>query len=216
MKCTIAALSTPSAIIASLFNISDTCIWNDSNVKLMEMVSKFVATDPSPPKTATNGLSNQLSELSAVIFKSIMSNGTDTARECAKALKVLAQKDPKAIHKIVAQHLNALKNGGPEDKETAAKTLVDSLVKRGKELADTGSSTGGDTQQSLEQLKRLIGMPSSATALPKLAPLPLKTSSSLSNEYSKQELLKIQSKLLPLCPQPPEELRNLRLSSRRK
>jgi hypothetical protein len=235
-KCTIAALATPSAAIASLFNVADSSIWNDSNLKLIELVSKFVessssnpgdsivttagggnisTTRPAQPEQLVNSrairqssvvTANQLSELSSVIFKSIMSNGTETARECAKALKVLAEKDPKAIHQIVAKHLALLKNGGPGDKESAAKELVDGLVKRGRELSSAMIPISATSRDSLDQLKRLIGM--TTTTRSNTLPVP-------HGGYSKQQLLQVQVQLSSFLDSP-DELRNLRLSNRRK
>jgi len=222
-KCTIAALCTPSAVIASLFNIADTSVWNDGNVRLIELVQRLLVLNQQPlvqpssqssalPATAasTSVTANQLSELSSLIFKSIMSSGTDTARECGKALKILAEKDPKSIHQIVAQHLNNLRNCN--DKEKAAKCFIDSLVARGRETSsEIAVPPGiGHPKNSLEELKRLIGMhPTKNPPLP--APQIVIPSE---NGYSKSDLLAVHRMVMESAI--PEPLRNLKLSSRRK
>ena len=205
-KCTIAALSTPSAAIASLFNIADKTVWNGENVRLIELVSELVGSvlPPSssvqrlPPSTFTNPpttttTNNQLSDLSSVIFKSIMSGGPAVARECATALRVLAAQDPKAIHEIVSDHVARLKHTPSEE---AADRLIKSLISRSNEL---GKSSTTQTNKT-EELRRLMGIKT--------------TSSSKTNVYSKAELLAIR-KRFATEPIPPE-LVNLRLEDRKK
>ena len=126
-RCTLTALSSPGAAVASLFACNDTGIWNGSNDRLVSALKRFI----SPPETTTT----QLNELSATLFKSIMSGGSRTAKECAGALKVLAAKDPKAIHEIVTTHIGSLKQCDSKTQmEDAAKAFVNNLMAKGKKV----------------------------------------------------------------------------------
>ena len=208
-KCTIAALSTPSAVIASLFNIADKTIWNAENVRLVELVSDLVGSSVSsvqklPPATSTNHANssnppttNQLSDLSSVIFKSIMSGGPAIARQCATALRVLAAQDPKAIHEIVSDHVARLKNTPSEE---AADRLIKSLISRSNEFEKLRNSSESQPLNKTDELRKLMGIKS-------------KSSSLSSNTYTKTELLAIRKQVPQAIP---PELANLRLEDRKK
>ena len=205
-KCTIAALSTPSAAIASLFNIADKTVWNSDNTRLVELVSDLLggqvlvplATSKLPPATSTSSSSttttNQLSELSSVIFKSIMSGGPVIARQCASALRILAANDPKAIHQIVSDHVACLKNTPSEE---AADRLIKALISRSNEFEKNGD-VARQSATKTEELRRLMG---------------ITKVTSQTNVYSKAELLAIRNRI-PLTI--PPELANLRLEDRKK
>ena len=187
-KCTVAALSTPSAAIASLFNVADKSVWNGDNKRLVELVTELVGSAKPNPVPSSTTTTNQLSELSSVIFKSIMSGGPVVARQCATALRILAAHDPRAIHEIVSNHVACLKN---TPSEAAAEKLIKSLISRSNELDDTKSVS---TATKTEQLRRMMGI-----AVPRV--------------YSKIDLLSIRQRTSAIGI--PQELVTLRLCHRK-
>lgn len=194
-KCTVAALSTPSAAIASLFNVADKSIWNGENKRLIELVTDLVSSAVPKNQVASTSstTTNQLSELSSVIFKSIMSGGPVVARQCATALRILAAHDPKAIHEIVSNHVACLKN---TPSESAAEKLIKSLISRSNEL-DRLSKVS--TRTKTDELRKMMGI----------------VVADDSRVYSKHDLLWIR-KGLSTSSTPPSELVNLRLCDRSK
>ena len=126
-KCTLTALTSPGALVNSVFALSDATVWTDANEALVAAVRKAVVAKPPAVTPA------QLNELSATLFKSIMAGGAKSAKECASALKTLAAKDPKSIHQIVSSHISQLneakQRGGVED---AARAFVESLMEKGR------------------------------------------------------------------------------------
>ena len=182
-KVTVPALSTPAATIASLFTTSDVSIWNSGNTRLVDLVKRLVA----PPVTSL-----QLSELSSVLFKSIMASGPQTAKDCASALKVLAAKDPKAIHQIVAQHISNLQKTSTN--QEAANSFITSLMNKGKavEAMSNDSSDDAAIKNLLVQLQH-------------------------SKIYSRDELLTVRERMgsLGKLGDAPEEMKNLKLTRRK-
>lgn len=131
-QCTLTALSSPGALVASVFALNDVSVWTDANEALLAAVRR--ASGKTAPVTSA-----QLSELSATLFKSIMAGGAKSAKECASALKTLAAKDPQSIHQIVSSHISQLheakQRGGVED---AARSFVESLMEKGRASAPAG------------------------------------------------------------------------------
>jgi hypothetical protein len=165
-RCTLAALSAPGAAVGSLFACNDESIWNSANEALIEALKKFL----NPPATA------QLNELSATLFRSIMSGGSKSAKECAGALKVLAAKDPTAIHEIVSSHITNLKQCDSKPQmEEAARAFVNSLMEKGKKLHD---------EKKKATLSELLGATLSNFRWP-----------DPKTKYTKEELLNVKMKM---------------------
>lgn len=135
-QCGLVQFACESAIDAMFTSL----VWNQTN--MAQLVTKFMA----PPMT-------QLSELSSILFKSIMAGGQ--AAECASALKVLAAKDPSAIHEIVSQHISQLKQakqvGTTSGNTAAANAFVTELMNRGKNVKE---SLENQTRNHLLNVKR--------------------------------------------------------------
>ena len=117
-QCVLTAMTILPNSVDGLFLLSDSAVWKN-NDRLLQLMKNFVNNVPPP-----------ISQLSSLLFKSITSGGSAT--ECAAALKVLAAKNPSAIHEIVASHLAQLKNG--PSAAAAASAFVTTLIQRGKEL----------------------------------------------------------------------------------
>ena len=211
-KCTVAALSTPSAAIASLFNIADKTVWNNENKRLVDLVNQLVSASESstvvepPPATCTVPTTNQLSQLSAVIFESIMSGGPSVARKCASALRVLAAQDPKAIHEIISDHVARLKNTTSED---AADKLIRSLISRSEDV-EKNVAKQQHNKIKTDDIRRMMGIASTSYSSS------FSSSSGMSSRvYSKSDLLGLRRRIAleqPLAEiSPPQELMNLRL-----
>jgi hypothetical protein len=195
-RCTLTALSSPGALVASVFACNDASIWASSNEELLAAVRRFV----EPPN-------QQLTELSATLFKSIMAGGSRTAKDCASALKVLAAKDPKSIHEIVSNHIGSLKKCDSKDKrEEAAKAFVNSLMEKGKRLAASSSSS---EQPPLEKLlSQFESVTSSAHIFKKI-----------SRVYTRDDLVRIRTAMnrQGLLTEPPcaTALRVIKMTTRR-
>jgi hypothetical protein len=119
----VTALCTPGAIVSSLFLTFDPIVWSKANTRLMKMVDRFVRS------------SHTLTELSALLFKSIMAGGPQSAKECAEALRTLAERDPKAIHAIVSEHVH----GGAS--AASATAFVQSLMNKGKMVKESATTS---------------------------------------------------------------------------
>lgn len=131
-KCVLTGMSTTASLAHGLFSLGDPAIW--SNPHVLSLAEKFLKPASSKP-TPRN--MKDLTELSSILFKSIMAGGATTASECASALKVLAAKDPGAIHQIVSQHISKLKKAPAETscQEEAANAFITNLMNRGKQAA---------------------------------------------------------------------------------
>ena len=162
-RCTLTALSSPGALVACVFGCNDASVWASSNEKLMSSVRRFV----DPNRTPATGSTAQLNQLSATLFKSIMSGGSKTAKDCASALKVLAAKDPKSIHEIVSSHIGSLKKCDTKDKmEEAAKAFVSSLMEKGKKMS---SSSPALPAEGVDKLLSQLHSVTSAYSFPEVA-----------------------------------------------
>ena len=209
-KCTLTALSNPGAIVACLFCLNDAAVWSSSNSKLVEAV-KRVIDKQQQRKVVTH---EQLSELSSVLFKSIMAGGPKTAKDCAGALKLLASKDPKAIHEIVSSHIVSLQQTNPSSEE-AASAFVNTLVEKGKQLKKKKESSTSSTslEKLMAQLKQKVqepppGLNSCGSPFPeKLDPV-----------YANETLVEIREKMEKLgqLTEAPDGIKNVRIPSRRK
>ena len=198
-KCTLTALANPGAIVASVFALNDPAVWTSSNTNLVEAVKRVLK---KPETTVSHA---QLSELSSVLFKSIMAGGPKSAKDCAGALKLLASKDPKAIHEIVASHIVSLQ-GTSAPSEEAANAFVSTLVEKGKQVKKREKKEGGGLEKLMAQLKQQVH-----------APPPGLNESFFPRElweYSAEKLAEIRSKMdsLGQLDKAPEGLKSIRIS----
>lgn len=216
-KCTLTALANPGAIVASVFSLNDPAVWTSSNSNLVEAVKRVLKPPPTPETKTAVVTHAQLSELSSMLFKSIMAGGPKTAKDCAGALKLLASKDPKSIHEIVSSHITNLQQNASS--EEAANSFVSNLMEKGKQLKKREKKEGG-LEKLMAQLKQQV---SGAAPPPGLknqiqsenanakSPFP----ESVSCAYSPEELVEIRSKMESLgqLEQAPEGIKNLRIST---
>lgn len=207
-RVSLTALTTPGALVSSVFSLNDPAVWNGSNSKLVEAVERVLsvrAGAPAPPAapTATAPSSKvthaQLTELSSILFKTIMAGGPGTAKECASALKVLAAKDPKSIHEIVSKHISSLSSKsrtlpvtGPGAAEgEAAMDFISSLMSRGKQLHDDQTQErlkkASANQEYIEKLRAHLN------SEPLVAPEDV--FKAITQSYSREELLEIRQRL---------------------
>ena len=183
-KCWLTALATPNAVVSSVFGLNDSSVWNSSNEKLIELLNKLGGQSGARPSgassttttsTSTKVSHTQLTELSGILFKTIMAGGASTAKECASALKVLAARDPSAIHEIVAKHISTLSGsaaaaGGGSSSSSAATSagasaFIEQLMNKGKELHAAQARQDKHRVYSREQLLAIKAAMTSAGAL---------------------------------------------------